>query len=256
MMLPLVYYCSCGRPLGGRRKRCADCQVEHERNRTRLAQERRRRLDPTLKAREYRATRERQGKTYTPRSVIRQRSEARREREQHERSLKKAVRTARSKQYWVERLLKERPELFSQDISVSGLYWRARYHLDAAFRSAEIERVAMRRSREHGDSIISDGSLDGRTVQHLFAKAKICPYCDKKMDSRERELDHIIPRHRGGWHSVANVIVCCKACNSAKASKTPEQWLARHEASRRSVIERRWDKATNGRWREAWLTAA
>lgn len=62
----------------------------------------------------------------------------------------------------------------------------------------------------------ADGSLTIEVLKQLFADAKDCPYCGVTMKSREKTLDHINPISRGGVHSLSNVVVCCRRCNSLK----------------------------------------
>lgn len=50
-----------------------------------------------------------------------------------------------------------------------------------------------------------------------------CIYCG----SRERlELDHVVPRSRGGSNAHANLATCCRSCNASKGARTPEEWLS------------------------------
>lgn len=48
-----------------------------------------------------------------------------------------------------------------------------------------------------------------------------CMYCGKK--TKELELEHIIPRSRGGPSSWENLCAACRACNSRKDNRTPEE---------------------------------
>lgn len=48
-----------------------------------------------------------------------------------------------------------------------------------------------------------------------------CVYCG--MAGRDLTLDHVVPRHRGGEHSWANLVSACKSCNHRKAGLTPEE---------------------------------
>lgn len=39
------------------------------------------------------------------------------------------------------------------------------------------------------------------------------------------QLDHVIPRSRGGADTPDNLVACCKPCNTSKGPKTPDEWL-------------------------------
>lgn len=42
----------------------------------------------------------------------------------------------------------------------------------------------------------------------------ICAYCGQDAT----EVDHVIPRARGGGHDLDNLVACCKPCNSRKGA--------------------------------------
>ncbi len=48
-----------------------------------------------------------------------------------------------------------------------------------------------------------------------------CMYCGKS--TVDLTLDHVIPRHRGGEHTWANLVAACKKCNHKKAGRTPDE---------------------------------
>lgn len=49
-----------------------------------------------------------------------------------------------------------------------------------------------------------------------------CVYCG--VAGVPLELDHVIPKSRGGEHSLENLVAACKPCNSSKGAKTVEEW--------------------------------
>jgi uncharacterized protein YdaU (DUF1376 family) len=51
-----------------------------------------------------------------------------------------------------------------------------------------------------------------------------CVYCGSK--DKPLQLDHVIPRSRGGLDDPSNLVACCKPCNTSKGSRTPEEWRA------------------------------
>ena len=62
------------------------------------------------------------------------------------------------------------------------------------------------------------------TRQNIFARDQnTCQYCGARLDRRELNIDHVIPRHLGGETVWENVVCSCIGCNSRKANRTPEQ---------------------------------
>lgn len=51
-----------------------------------------------------------------------------------------------------------------------------------------------------------------------------CMYCGtKKSDTVELELEHIVPRSRGGKNTWENLVAACTPCNRKKNDRTPEE---------------------------------
>lgn len=50
-----------------------------------------------------------------------------------------------------------------------------------------------------------------------------CQYCRKKMPARELNLDHVIPRDKGGRTTWTNIVTSCIRCNTRKANKLPRE---------------------------------
>ncbi len=50
-----------------------------------------------------------------------------------------------------------------------------------------------------------------------------CQYCGVKFHPSELELEHIVPRSRGGKSSWDNLVAACRTCNSRKDNRTPEE---------------------------------
>lgn len=58
--------------------------------------------------------------------------------------------------------------------------------------------------------------------QNIYARDKYsCQYCGRKPSKKELNLDHVLPRSRGGETSWENVVTSCIRCNSAKGDRTP-----------------------------------
>jgi 5-methylcytosine-specific restriction endonuclease McrA len=52
----------------------------------------------------------------------------------------------------------------------------------------------------------------------VFARdAHACQYCEAPAEN----IDHVIPRSRGGTHTWENVVAACRRCNTKKGDRTP-----------------------------------
>jgi len=63
------------------------------------------------------------------------------------------------------------------------------------------------------------------TRQNLFLRDKFtCQYCGKLLNNpKDRTIDHVIPKSKGGKTVWSNVVLCCKKCNLKKGDRTPEE---------------------------------
>lgn len=111
-------------------------------------------------------------------------------------------------------------------LKLDTIEYRVRYARDPEFRDRERKRTSGKRWGNRADGR-DDGSLTAPVIRQLFAKARKCPYCWQPMHSRDKSLDHMEPLSRGGWHSLANVRVCCLRCNSRKGDTPYREWLKR-----------------------------
>lgn len=91
--------------------------------------------------------------------------------------------------------------------------------------------------------------------QSIFERdAFTCQYCGKRFEVRELNLDHVIPRDKGGATTWENVVCSCIRCNTRKANKLPAQagMFPMNEPKRP-----RWrpffdPRTTNGRGHASW----
>ncbi len=62
------------------------------------------------------------------------------------------------------------------------------------------------------------------TRHNVFARDRHrCSYCGKKKNTDELDIDHVLPRSRGGPHEWGNVVTSCRPCNLRKADKLPDE---------------------------------
>lgn len=60
--------------------------------------------------------------------------------------------------------------------------------------------------------------------QNIFERdGYVCQYCAQKFQENDLNLDHVIPKDRGGKTSWENIVTSCIRCNSKKANRLPHQ---------------------------------
>jgi 5-methylcytosine-specific restriction endonuclease McrA len=57
----------------------------------------------------------------------------------------------------------------------------------------------------------------------MLRDAHQCQYCLKRPPVRDLNIDHVLPRSRGGDDSWENLVTACRVCNLRKGWKTPEE---------------------------------
>ncbi len=62
------------------------------------------------------------------------------------------------------------------------------------------------------------------TRHNLFERDNnTCQYCGKHLDRRDLNLDHVIPRDKGGLTTWENIVCSCIPCNTRKGNRLPYQ---------------------------------
>lgn len=76
------------------------------------------------------------------------------------------------------------------------------------------------------------GTLQGTEVKEylLIKHEHTCQYCGGASNDAVLEIEHKVPRSRGGSSSIRNLTLACHTCNQLKGSLTPKEWLAELEA--------------------------
>lgn len=50
-----------------------------------------------------------------------------------------------------------------------------------------------------------------------------CQYC--RSEKGPFEVDHVLPKSRGGTDDYSNLLCACMSCNRSKKDRTPEEWI-------------------------------
>jgi 5-methylcytosine-specific restriction endonuclease McrA len=62
------------------------------------------------------------------------------------------------------------------------------------------------------------------TRHNIFERDRnTCQYCGKTLDRKDLNLDHVVPRDRGGPTTWENIVCSCIPCNTSKANRTPAE---------------------------------
>jgi 5-methylcytosine-specific restriction endonuclease McrA len=62
------------------------------------------------------------------------------------------------------------------------------------------------------------------TRHNIFERDQnTCQYCGSVFDRKDLNLDHVIPRDRGGPTTWENIVCSCISCNTRKANRTPHE---------------------------------
>lgn len=75
-----------------------------------------------------------------------------------------------------------------------------------------------------------------------------CQYCGAAAEN----IDHVMPRSRGGPHSWDNVVASCRSCNSRKEDRTPHEAGLVLRTSPSQPRERMWALMAGGSVRPDW----
>ena len=57
----------------------------------------------------------------------------------------------------------------------------------------------------------------------MLRDAHQCQYCCKRPPVRDLNIDHVVPRSRGGPDSWENLVTACRLCNLRKGRRTPDE---------------------------------
>jgi hypothetical protein len=74
--------------------------------------------------------------------------------------------------------------------------------------------------------------------------ARVCAYCNA---DAKLTIDHLLPKHKGGWDSADNAVWVCGSCNSSKgATDVLVWWPKRHDDFPPLMLLRRYLKSALG----------
>jgi len=94
-------------------------------------------------------------------------------------------------------------------------YAREKYANDPKWRARDIAKASARTSARRSRVVV-----DRFTLDDIFERDRArCHLCGKKVVRSEATMDHIVPVSQGGEHSLANVALAHRSCNSGKRDR-------------------------------------
>lgn len=121
------------------------------------------------------------------------------------------------------------PSLKSRIYNIETWVQRLRQACNIQAISMELVRFDMQLMENPGISGVEyqQGCLAGYEVkEYLLEKwGRACVYCGKK--DTPLEVEHIVPKSRGGSNRISNLTISCVACNQKKNAQSIDQFLTR-----------------------------
>lgn len=91
-------------------------------------------------------------------------------------------------------------------------------------RRSRIETQSILALRDVGHASRLFARIPAVSNELLFARDRhLCAYCGIEYRDGVLSCDHVVPVSKGGKHVWTNIVTACRACNSKKADRTPEQ---------------------------------
>mgnify|MGYP005996261887 CR=1 FL=1 len=78
--------------------------------------------------------------------------------------------------------------------------------------------------------LTDDGSITVKILSDMLRHAEHCDHCGVKMTQNypvtpsNKTIDHYVPLSRGGKHILSNITIMCLSCNSAKQTRTLDEF--------------------------------
>lgn len=108
--------------------------------------------------------------------------------------------------------------------------------MDKKTRTERPEIAAARKRRKYANNIehyrskyaerlqwLSEGNVTKEQLVNIYMEAQgKCHYCSQPVKPRltpsdPRGFDHVMPRSKGGKHTVSNLVLCCRNCNERRS---------------------------------------
>ena len=82
-------------------------------------------------------------------------------------------------------------------------------------------RRKKRKNKNSLDATFKSSGFRGNKVKLILRDGYACAYCSTK--DKLLEVEHLIPRSRGGSNSITNLVLSCVDCNRKKSNQLPHE---------------------------------
>lgn len=90
-----------------------------------------------------------------------------------------------------------------------------------ANRDAYIARSKARNAQRRG----AGGTFNADDIAAIMKRQRSrCAYCQVKLTSKTKTIDHIVPVARGGTNAPSNLQITCMPCNRRKSARCPTEF--------------------------------
>jgi len=78
-----------------------------------------------------------------------------------------------------------------------------------------------RRAIEHEERRNTSKKYAGRRAKLWAETGGMCCYCNSEPPEKDRSMDHLWPKAKGGGMEISNLIPACRECNAKRGTKFP-----------------------------------
>ncbi len=98
-----------------------------------------------------------------------------------------------------------------------ALIWNKSYGYDAEIRKL----MGIKNGLPKEDTACNGtgkGAQRARRRKKFYVEFPNCYYCEVQLTRKNRSVDHVVPRSKGGSNGLDNLVTCCKKCNNEKGA--------------------------------------
>jgi 5-methylcytosine-specific restriction endonuclease McrA len=83
-----------------------------------------------------------------------------------------------------------------------------------------------------------NGSYDKWIKKQYAKQAARCVYCMESLKNKRLNIEHVVPKSRGGQNKTSNLVVSCAMCNKEKGSRAASRKLIQRNLAKLNKIRK------------------